>query len=493
MCDSSRTLVWRFAILLSSFAVCSCSTITFSLDADAHAKIDGGSHGDGAGWDSGPDGSSRDAGGIPDAAEPLRIISSSAGIGAGSAASDPGGDLYVLGNFSQTVDLGTGVMTSPGVQGIFLARYRPDLSVRWAKAYVSTGLVAGSTVILGGDGNLYLAAYGSDTVDFDTGDRALGASQKALYLSLDTQGNERWIQSFGGAGNVQAFWLAQTSTTGVLVGQYDDDVDFGGGLLGATDTHDSGFVAVFDPGPVHRWSRGFPSIVGSYVWTITAVVDSSNGIVVGGTFCCPTDFGGGAVSPAGGCDAFLVAYTAAGAFRWQKLIGSTGDDNVFRSASAANGDILAAGRISGPADFGDGVKGGLGGKDAFILRVSSTGSTIWSRVVGGAGDDWSSAVVERDDGSVILGGGFRSQASFGTDVLISLGGSDIFLLTLSAGGSPLSTRSIGGSLDDGVGFAVPDPVTGQLWLGGSLGGVGTIAGQAFNFPVSQGFLIRADY
>jgi len=89
-------------------------------------------------------------------------------------AMDDNEDLYLTGEFSDTVDFdpgtGTSNLISAGLGDIFISKLDSDGNFVWAE---SLGGIAGDggdgIAVDGSDGNLYLAGFFSDTVDFDPG------------------------------------------------------------------------------------------------------------------------------------------------------------------------------------------------------------------------------------------------------------------------------------------------------------------------------------
>jgi hypothetical protein len=51
----------------------------------------------------------------------------------------PAGNLYLLGGITGSADLGGGAVLSKGEQDLFLASYRPDRTLRWARTFGERG------------------------------------------------------------------------------------------------------------------------------------------------------------------------------------------------------------------------------------------------------------------------------------------------------------------------------------------------------------------
>lgn len=113
-------------------------------------------------------------------------------------------------------------------------------------------------------------------------------------------------------------------------------------------------------------------------------------------------------------------------------------------------DADSRGIVLGGAFFGDRLDIatppllGEGLHDAFIVALTPSGQLRWARRFGDPQNQFGVAIALGPDGSVWLAGRFEGQLAG----MRSLGGSDIFLLQLSAEGELLTTRSYGGTGDD---------------------------------------------
>lgn len=95
----------------------------------------------------------------------------------------------------------------------------------------------------------------------------------------------------------------------------------------------------------------------------------------------------------------------------------------------ADGGLITAGYTTGSAD-------GAGGEDVLVIRTDAAGRTVWSRTIGGAGDDSAWAIARRPGGGYIVAG---YTASFGAD------GEDVLVIGIDDAGATEWTRTIGGA------------------------------------------------
>jgi uncharacterized delta-60 repeat protein len=124
---------------------------------------------------------------------------------------------------------------------------------------------------------------------------------------------------------------------------------------------------------------------------------------------------------------------------WIAVIGGEEYDAGFAVVALPDGDILVAGETA---------SSGEGFRDAYLVRLDSTGYTRWERTYGGASTDQAVAMVSHPDGGVLLLG---QTQSFGT------GGSDFYLIRVLNSGTLDWQEAFGDSDGElGGGIAVSD-------------------------------------
>src|SRR5262249_40198031 len=96
-----------------------------------------------------------------------------------------------------------------------------------------------------------------------------------------------------------------------------------------------------------------------------------------------------------------------GAYLWSVDIGAV---TAFAYAHAkaiavdrGSGDVIGAGQFYGTVKFGDSTLTSSG-NDAFLTKYSSAGAYLWSKRIGGAGDDNALGVAVDGGGNVIVAG-----------------------------------------------------------------------------------------
>lgn len=106
-------------------------------------------------------------------------------------------------------------------------------------------------------------------------------------------------------------------------------------------------------------------------------------------------------------DAWLVKLTATGDTQWTKTMGGASDDSRWYSIAQTfdSGYILAG--ITKASD-GD-VHGNHGLNDAWIVKLSAKGDTIWTRCFGGSAHDFANAIIQTNDSGYVFTGSTQSK------------------------------------------------------------------------------------
>ena len=222
--------------------------------------------------------------------------------------------------------------------------------------------------------------------------------------------------------------------------------------------------------PTLGWSR---TVSGPNLQTAVAVTPiGRDGVVIGGHTTASLDLGDGPLAYVGGEDGLLVRYDATGAYRWARTFGTPGDDSIFDLATDAAGNIYAVGHLAGATDFGGGVIPAVGDVDAFIASYSADGAYRWAKILGSSnvnGETGFGVVVDAA-GRVHVTGWYGGTIDFGDAIRTPVDGQDVMLLVLDAlTGTTIYSRSFGGQLSN-QGQKIALGRDGRIAIGGVFSG-----------------------
>lgn len=300
-----------------------------------------------------------------------------------------------------------------------------------------------------------------------------------------------WSASFGDPAAQSAWDVAVDGSDNVItVGQMNHLaigmshwglLDFdgpGGGVLSTSTT--AGFVAKFDQGGSHLWSKSFDE-----VHVVSVAADGEDNVYIAGFTSQDVDFGGGTLSVGDGTALFVVKLDSDGDHVWSKVYGGvdyydTAGVNSIAVDSA--GDVLIAGYYSYFLTLG--LDTGWGGElDAFLAKLDGAdGSPVFGKFFGvmseGAIAVSYGVAVDPDDDSVVVSGKYSGTVNFGGSSftansggpwVIDLNKGDAFLAKFESDGDHLWSKSFGDDDDAGANEVAIDGA-GNIVVIGDFGG-----------------------
>jgi hypothetical protein len=167
----------------------------------------------------------------------------------------------------------------------------------------------------------------------------------------------------------------------------------------------------------------------------------------------------------------------AATFGYARGFGGPSTDQALAIAVDEAGNAYLAGPFNGTVDFdpGPGTVNltSLGSTDAFVVKLDPSGNLAWARSFGGTGSDVAQGVAVDSTGNVYVTGYFAGAVDFdpgaGTNILVSSGLADAFVVKLDPSGNLISARSVGGlGFDQALAVAVDG--AGAVYLAGAFDG-----------------------
>ncbi len=149
----------------------------------------------------------------------------------------------------------------------------------------------------------------------------------------------------------------------------------------------------------------------------------------------------------GGDDFWVVKFNSNGTIDWKKNLGGSLDDDAKDIRQTSDGGYIVVGRSRSSDGDLNLHYGATSTDDCWIVKLTSTGSIVWQRTLGGSGFDVAHSVQQTSDGNYIIAG-YTSSNDFDVNG-INLGSDDYWVVKLSANGNDiLWSRTLGGSSKD---------------------------------------------
>jgi hypothetical protein len=134
---------------------------------------------------------------------------------------------------------------------------------------------------------------------------------------------------------------------------------------------------------------------------------------------------------AGSSDIYLIRMDSTGDTLWTKTYGGSNQEGGTSVQETVDGGFIIAGATN---SFG------AGNLDLYLVRTDSLGVTLWSKTYGGVWNDYGSSIQETQDGGYVI---------VGTTVSFGIGNGDVYVVRTDSQGDSLWTKTYGGLGVDG--------------------------------------------
>ena len=201
-----------------------------------------------------------------------------------------------------SVNFGTGSLTSAGLSDIAVAKYSATGVPLWSKSFGGWLTDSGNAVAVDAAGNVVVTGQFGNWINFGAGYIQHHGSNDIFIVKLTPSGTTIWGKTFGGSSDDFGAGVAVDASGNVVItGGSSGIVDFGGGnLIG-----NGMFLAKYSPSGAPLSSQLFANNLSAQGSAVT--VDGSGSVVATGSFSSTTiDLGSGPLTNAGGTDILLL-------------------------------------------------------------------------------------------------------------------------------------------------------------------------------------------
>ena len=244
----------------------------------------------------------------------------------------------------------------------------------------------------------------------------------------------QWQKCLGGTNKDAANCIQLTPDGGYIMAGYTYSNN--GDVTGNYGSYDAWVVKLSSTGSL-QWQKALGGTSGDIAFSIQPTPDG--GYIVAGT----TNSNNGDVTANHGAnDVWVVKLSSTGSLQWQKALGGTNDDLAYSIQPTPDGGYIVAGYTY--SNNGD-VTGNHGSWDAWVVKISSTGSLQWQKALGATSDDRAYSIQLTPDGGYIVAG---ETGSIDGSVLGTHGNQDFWVVKLNSTGSLQWQNVYGGTYPD---------------------------------------------
>ena len=393
-----------------------------------------------------------------------------------SVAVDSVGNSFVVGWFNGNAGFGDRTLIGRGSDDAFLAAYSSGGSLLWIQQAGGAATDRAIGLALDGDGNCYVTGFFQGQADFGSITLTSQGAEDVFLAKYDPQGEVLWVQHAGGGPRAYGCSAAVDQAGCCYVGGY-----FGGSAtFGDTTFTSQGnidvFVAKYDPAGHLLWVRQGPA-AGSEGNMCGIALDAAGNSYITGWFSGTVSFGETSLTSLRSDGIFLAKYDAAGNLLRAQQVGTGDHAHAIAVAADPAGNCWLTGGFWGTAVFGPTTLAGWGTYDVFVAKYDSSGDLLWVSQAGSDYSDSGCGIAVDGAGNSYIAGAFWSNARFGDTTLATRGGSDAFLAAYDFAGHLRWVRQAGGGSGDQANSVAVD-ASGNCYVAGlfsSTAGFGNVS------------------
>lgn len=254
---------------------------------------------------------------------------------------------------------------------------------------------------------------------------------KCWIIKLTASGNIQWKKTFGGNSVEKANFIEPISDGGYIVAAYSASTE--GQVSGNHGGYDCWIIKLNSVGEI-EWQKSLGGSLQDIAYSIHKTTDGGY-IVAADTYSNDGDV----TDYKGEMDYWIIKLNKYGNIQWQKTLGGSLRESPNPVVQTPDGGFM----IAGHSKSNDGqVSGNHGYYDAWVVKLSSSGSIIWKKTYGGSNDDLIYDMVKTPQNEYLVLG--KTYSTDG-DVSGYHGMGDMWLIKINSSGNLIWQKAMGGS------------------------------------------------
>ncbi|MBF9142645.1 T9SS type A sorting domain-containing protein [Hymenobacter properus] len=409
---------------------------------------------------------------------------------------DAAGNVYEVGQFSVAASVGRTYLYSQGSYDGYLGKYNADGTTAWVRQFGSAGEDGAADVAFDAAGNAYVVGTYTEALNLGNGvrlDAAPNSGQKVFIAKYAPNGTPLWAQHNDSyPGTMLPTCPPTARVLGVQVDSanhvnvtcvYGLATNFGfGGMLPSTPLPNRS-----KPGANSVYLARFSATTGTPL-SLKPILYISPSVTAGGLafqqrllttptggtylvanyVAAPSFSTGLAFAETASPDVLVAKYNASGLVEWARTFGGPDWDELTDARTDAAGNLYITGSFKQSLRFGSTTLAGAGAEDGFLVKYSPEGVEQWAQSLTSPGADILRGLCVDPAGNAYVTGGYAPQARLGGTALASAGQLDIVVAAFTPKGQLNWLQRAGGTQDD-EGFSLGFTAEGRLRVFGYTG------------------------
>ncbi len=340
---------------------------------------------------------------------------------------DGDGNIYLLGGFENTIVCGETTLSAIGGEDIVVAKIDTDGNWLWAVRAGGWNWDYPQGADVDQNGDVYITGKYEGLATFGQIQIQSFGENDLFVAKISSDGEWIWANGAGGEDDDRGLRIAVDSqNNSFITGHFSNQATFDDITMNSG-TANSAFCAQISPDGDFIWVKQLGVIWGEYgVWYPIEVDHTGNPIIAIG-FSQTAEIGDITYISAGGLDTCIAKYNTDGDVLWSKQLGGLGDDNLFSIAVDPDDNICSTGYFGFSLILGETELSTNGGSDIILSELSPDGEWLWASSYGNVGDDAGYFLHNYSNDMFYLSGIFTGSITLGEITLPGYGGIDAFI------------------------------------------------------------------
>jgi hypothetical protein len=308
----------------------------------------------------------------------------------------------------------------------------------------------------------YIVVGNTESLNGDFSGKSRMGSDLFL-IKFDSVSNLEWTKTYGGSADDRGHGVVQLEDGGYAVVGYSQSSD--GDATKNEGQHDNWVFRTDSKGTI-IWQKSYGFLGHDHAYNI--IPTSDGGLFFNGFLDVTLAGGAGQEGKQNGNtlkhgvgEFWCHKIDLEGKVQWSRYFGGTSNDRSNDAIETKSGDFVLLG-TSESQDFD--ISNPKGSYDAWIVKIDSKGDLIWEYSLGGSEYDSGKALIETQNGTLLIVGQSYSQDK---DITNPLGSSDGILVWMSQQGEVRTIQNFGDSGFDTLTDVIERPDGTLVLLGNS--------------------------
>gem|GEM_PF-702284 len=368
---------------------------------------------------------------------------------------------------------------------LFIVVYAFAQAPDWQWAAQAGGISddSGHSITIDDSGNSYVIGKFENTATFGSYSLTSYGGMDIFIAKSDANGNWQWATKAGGTAHEQGNGITIDNAGNTYVtGCFRGTSTFGSYSLTCIGGMDI-FIAKIDVNGNWQWVSQAGGTNLDYDSGYGITIDNAGNSYITGNFQGTTTFGSFSLTSIGLSDIFVAKIDASGNWQWASQAGGSINDSGYGITMDSAGYCYVTGYFNNTASFGSNAISSIGGTDIFVAKIDANGNWQWATNAGSTYNDYGYGITIDSAGNNYVTGDFRLTASFDSYNLTSIGWTDIFVAKIDDSGN-WQWASQAGGFDYDYGYGITIDNSGNSYVTGEFESSATFGSYAI---ISNGY------